>query len=257
MKINDCNLNISGDSNDKYFQHFNETGAYSDDVTSYLRALIQDDWVCFDVGANIGLTSIFMALTARDVLVTAFEPSPINFPYLMRNVNQNKFSNVIAVPIGLGDVPGFAEFYDIPGFSAGSHIKSEQAHPDTVDISTIPIKIETLDSYIAGTSISKLDLLKIDAEGFELNVLRGAAKTLKKFEPLVIIEFNSWFMVSVQKVDPYMVLDSMFAIFPILSVIRGQESTRIENTKEGKKSFIEGNTANGHVDNLVASFKLR
>jgi FkbM family methyltransferase len=256
MKINDVNLNICGDINDKYYRHFNEMDAYSDDVTSYLRAVIQNGWVCYDVGANIGLTSMFMALTARDVLVTAFEPSPINFPYLMRNVNQNKFGNVVAVPIGLGDVSGFAEFFEVPGFSAGSHIKSEQAHPDTVGVLTIPIKIDTLDAFVAGTATQKLDLLKIDAEGFELNVLRGAVKTLKKFEPMVIIEFNSWFMASVQKVDPYTVLDSLFAIFPILYVIRGQGSTRIENTPIGKKSFIEANVANGHVDNLVGSFRV-
>jgi FkbM family methyltransferase len=253
MLINNIDYKIIGDESDKYYQHFLTAGSYGDDVTSYLTSVIKNDWVCFDVGANIGLTTIFMSSSALNVSVVAFEPSPKNIPYLMNNINQNRLSTVTVVPVGLGDEPGFAEFVDIPGFSAGSHVKSISNHPDAADVRTISIKIDSLDFYVSRTPLHRLDLLKIDAEGFELNVLRGALNTLKQFKPLVIIEFNSWFMKSVQQVEPLSVLENLFDTFSDLQVISGASATSITNNNPGKMAFIKENLERGGVDNLVGT----
>jgi FkbM family methyltransferase len=192
-----------------------------------------------------------MLTSASNVSVVSFEPSPKNIPYLISNLNQNRYSGATVVPIGLGDEAGFAEFIDIPGFGAGSHVKSSADHPDAINVNTVTIKIETLDNYFSKVNYERLDLIKIDAEGYELNVIAGCKNVFKKFKPLVIIEFNSWFMTSVQKVNPLDVLDVLFDVFKGLSVISDGGLIPIERSCAGKNDFIKNNHERGCVDNLV------
>ena len=251
MLINNIEHKISGDLSDKYYLHFLSAGSYGDDVSNFLTSIIQDNWVCVDIGANIGLTTILMLTSASNVSVISFEPSPKNVSYLISNLNQNRYSNATVVPIGLGDEAGFAEFVDIPGFGAGSHVKSAADHPDAIDVTTVAIKIDTLDNYFSKLNLERLDLVKIDAEGYELNVIAGCKEVFKKFKPLVIIEFNSWFMTSVQKVNPLDVLNILFDIFKGLSVISEEGLRPIENSDAGKREFIKHNNEHGCVDNLL------
>lgn len=239
MEINGIDYRISGEPHDTYYAAFSKVGRYNDDVTGYLKSTILDNWVCIDAGANIGLTSIYMATCGKNVSVYAFEPSPVTVRHLINNLNQNDIYNVTVVPVGLGDERGFVKFIDMPNFGAGSHVKAASDHPGAIGIDSIAIKMETLDNFLRKTSFERMDLLKIDTEGYELNVLRGAIDSIKKFRPLIIIEFNTWFMRVVQNLNPHDVLMELFSLFGSLAIISGSRLTYIENTDYGRGQFLK------------------
>jgi FkbM family methyltransferase len=254
MKIFDEDCVIEGQTGDKYFDHFHAVGAYSDDVTEFLRATIKPGWQCMDVGANIGLTSIFMARCSENVDVIAFEPSPAVLKFLNQNVDTNGRGQIRIAPVGLGEKSDLVQFIELPNFSAGSHISNNKGtHPDAANQQSIYVPITTLDEYCKAEKISRLDLLKIDAEGYELNILRGAKKCLRGLKPLVVLEFNSWFMTQVQQIEPATVLDELFSVFASVSAIREQDGgvDAIDNTPAGRAEFLARNQAKGCVNNLV------
>jgi FkbM family methyltransferase len=227
---------------------------FIDDLTAFLKTTVQDGWRCIDVGANIGLTSIFMTRCAADVEVIAFEPAPNCLPFLTQNVWANSADTIKIAPVGLGAKAGLVPFVQLPNFSAGSHIVGNKAeHPGAIRQKSIWVKINTLDSYCEAEKITKIDLIKIDAEGYELNVLSGARNTLLKLKPMVVLEFNSWFMSQVQQLDPGAVLAELFSIFDSIGVIHpGNGSIEpIQNSVDGCLDFINKNQERGCVDNLV------
>jgi FkbM family methyltransferase len=254
MKIYETDCVIVGQADDKYFASFHAAQAFIDDLTAFLKLTIQDGWRCIDVGANIGLTSIFMTKCAPNVEVIAFDPAPNTIPFLTQNVWANAAGMIKVEPVGLGAKPGLVPFVQLPNFSAGSHIVGNKAeHPGAVSQKSIWVKISTLDSYCESEKIAKVDLIKIDAEGYELNVLAGAKNTLLKFKPIVVLEFNSWFMSQVQQQDPGEVLAELFSIFDSIGVIHpGNGSVEaIQNSTEGRLDFVNKNQERGCVDNVV------
>jgi FkbM family methyltransferase len=254
IKIYQTDCVIVGQSDDKYFANYHAANLFIDDLTAFLKLTIQDGWRCIDVGANIGLTSIFMTKCAPNVEVIAFEPAPKCIPFLTQNVWANGEGMIKVAPVGLGGKSGLVPFVELPNFSAGSHIGGNKAsHPAAVKGKKVWIKIDTLDNYCRTEKIERIDLIKIDAEGYEINVLTGARDTLRKFKPVVILEFNSWFMTQVQEIDPAAVLAELFAIFDSIGVIHAGNGSEeaIENSAAGHMNFINKNQERGCVDNLV------
>ena len=133
------------------------------------------DWVCIDAGANIGYHSILMSQLARDGIVIAFEPTG-TFDLLVRNLKANGASNVRAERLALADKSGERSeaLYRIWG------------QPPEV----ARYEFTTIDEYIKATNLTRVDLIKIDVDGFDLEVLRGAEETIDRFKPVVIVELN-------------------------------------------------------------------
>ena len=131
----------------------------------------------WDVGANVGLySSLFSRVVGATGKVFAFEPSPTNFIRLTSAVGS--LDNVVLVPIALGDTAGrlaFAEGSDATG--ATSRVVGE-----TADLTgtTIEVEVRRGDELILSTEASDPDVIKIDTEGFELEVLRGLEQTLRR-----------------------------------------------------------------------------
>lgn len=227
---------------------------FADDITAFLKTSIKDGWMCIDVGANIGLTSIFMTKCAANVEVIAFEPAPNCNTFLPQNVFANSAGMIKLESMALGARVGLMPFVQLPNFSAGSHVLGNKAeHPAAIRLKSIWVKMNTLDRYCEANKITKIDLVKIDVMGYELNVLAGARNTLLKFKPMVVLEFNSWFMSQVQQQDPADVLAELFSIFNSIGVIHpGNGSViAIQNSVDGHLDFITENRERGCVDNLV------
>jgi FkbM family methyltransferase len=152
-----------------------------------LYMLIQEEAVVFDVGTNIGEVCMnAAALVGPRGLVYAFEPDPVSFRKFTGNLALNRFGNIFASNIGLGDVPGTRQMkVDTATNRGGNRIASENAAGDH-----FPIAIETLDRFVTQRELQRLDLVKIDVEGFELSVLRGAREALARFRPRLFIEVS-------------------------------------------------------------------
>jgi len=149
---------------------------------AFYRAYLSDGMTAFDVGAHVGnLTTLFSRLVGRGA-VHAFEPAPEAFGALRSALATERASNVIANPIALSDRPGPARLncYDGP-FQAFTTMANRPLADYGVDAGPArPVDVEatTLDAYCRAKGVGRIDLLKIDVEGAELQVLRGAREML-------------------------------------------------------------------------------
>jgi len=141
-----------------------------DEVRTFLELLEAHDTL-LDVGANIGFYSCLAA--SRGKHVVSFEPSLRNLNFLYRNLWENKLSSVEIFPLGLAKQPGLSRIY---GFGGISSFVVGWGQAETSKYSLVPVT--TLDAVAAKRFQGKRLLIKMDVEGFELDVLAGATETL-------------------------------------------------------------------------------
>lgn len=155
---------------------------YIKDDLDYLKEYLKPGDNFIDVGANIGTWANLGAnAVGPNGKVICFEPHPLIFTYLSGNIELNNFGNIEAHNVGCADKEG--KLFFSQNFDSMNHVTF-----DPVNSITIPVK--DLDSYTQ--SFNVINLIKIDVEGFELNVLKGADKTLEKTK-VVIFESNGTF----------------------------------------------------------------
>lgn len=142
----------------------------------------------YDIGAHIGYTSLLFAKLVQPTgKVHAFEllPSVAN-NYLAKTVAANSLEDTIAIhPIGLANGHEEIEIY------VG---KTMMGNLDRIGYETKELErciIETLDQYLVDSLIAPPNLMKVDIERAEVNFLKGATATIKKFQPILIIEFHN------------------------------------------------------------------
>lgn len=146
--------------------------------------------VVFDIGANIGTFTSWMAKAFPRGKVYSFEPQRAIFQMLSGNIAINNLYNVYTYNMGLGrentkvefEEPNYFQENDFGTFSLVGDIITDK----TTD--KIVVQINTLDWFMEYYNIPKVHLLKIDVEGMDLDVLVGATKTLKKHFPIIFIE---------------------------------------------------------------------
>ncbi len=156
------------------------------------------DPVFVDVGANVGLYSNLLFKNHPQATIWSFEPNPKTFEKLTPRLASN---TITAINKGLGANDAKLTFYDrkdLNGSSAfGSLYKDVIEDIHQAESIEIEVEITTLDSYASETGIDSIQLLKIDTEGHELEVLKGAQKLLRNDQiDLIHIEFNEMNVIS-------------------------------------------------------------
>ena len=146
----------------------------------------QADWTVFDLGANVGVFAIQQA--RRGARVFAFEPNPDCYRRLSRTVVENGFeTKVSALNYAVGSAPGLGTLHvPIGATVAGSVTPIERSS----SVMTPAVTITALDDIVPTLRITRIDLLKIDTEGAEVEVLRGSEHTLRLVER-VVLEYHS------------------------------------------------------------------
>jgi FkbM family methyltransferase len=138
-----------------------------------------------DVGANVGVFTLFHAAAGADVL--ALEPNHAAYERLTRAVAINGLeSRVTGVNAAGGAVPGWGRLHLDEGLSVLGSVVAEEAGDEASE----RVEIVTLDELIARLGLGPIDLLKVDVEGAEAEVLRGARATLHDVRR-VIIEYHT------------------------------------------------------------------
>ena len=163
-------------------------GVYESGTQEIIKNSLNGSSIFFDVGANIGSITLPIA-KATGVEVHSFEPSKLSFGFLEKNVRDNQLGNVtlnnVAVHSEDGSEMQFYEAEEKYGNSSLSATYSKQPHYTVQTIS--------LDNYCERKGISKIDVLKIDVQGYEIEVLKGAVSLLKKKAiGTIIFEMESW-----------------------------------------------------------------
>jgi FkbM family methyltransferase len=167
-------------------------GTYEPEVRRIFRTVLPLGGIALDIGANVGWHTLLMAsLVGPSGRVLAVEANPALRQRLHDHLRLNRFRQVEVMPCAAADTEGTMEFYA----PAANDPDSGNGH--VVELSaggrggTIRVEARRLDAIIAAAGIERLDLIKIDVEGFEWRVLRGGEETIAKFRPHIVFEYNA------------------------------------------------------------------
>ena len=143
---------------------------------------LREGMTVMDVGANLGLYSLLISrAVGPSGKVYAFEPVPEFFAQLKEHLALNNAASVIPVPIALSDEKGIAKMSVKGGASSlFRHVSDE----------FVEVQMERLDDFVEGEGIERVDAIKIDVEGAELKVIRGADKTIRRNKPILMVEVS-------------------------------------------------------------------
>jgi FkbM family methyltransferase len=159
-------------------------GIYEPDKTAALKNLLRPGGVFVDVGANKGDFALIAAkLVGASGRVFAFEPEPRNCDWIRRSIEANGYSWIELFPIALGDAEGAIDLH--VSHISGHHSVVSGRGDHTGDVIRVPMR--TLDAVLADAGNPRVDVLKIDVEGADLAVLRGARQTLAAHRELVLL----------------------------------------------------------------------
>lgn len=164
-------------------------GGWEPFVHSVMQKCVTSGGVVYDLGANYGIYSMFLArLVGPTGRVYAFEPMPAIMSQLKANIALNNLTNVDFVQLAVSDRIGTAEFR--VGFHAGAgHLQSaDQYHPISGEV--IQVEQVTLDEFVRRSN-QPPTFMKIDVEGAEGAVFAGAKQVLADYRPVIIVEIHS------------------------------------------------------------------
>ena len=246
-------VTLFGSSDDSYFVNIQAFVSEHTELLNYAASNIKKDSICLDVGANIGATVLLLCKLCPDGHVYAFEPSPINAGYLRRNLSTNGVSNCTVIEAGLGAERATLNFH-ISDFGAGSHFVTD-AHLGKETFTSTPIPVTTLDEFMRSSDApNRIDFIKMDAEGFEPNVIAGGKNTIEKFSPPILMEFNSWSLYFAHRFDPYTFACFLWSTFDVSSVEK--DGTTSPAGDGNVQAFLFYNmTTHGCVDDVVLELK--
>lgn len=167
---------------------------YELDLLEHLRTLFswEERPVVIDVGANIGNHAVFFAKYVASHVV-AIEPNPVVLPVLERNLRNNPGDgswSILATALGAEEGVGVME---LPAGAEENLGMARVRQKGTEDIPGESVTVTTLDRVVAdlydsGRLDAPVQLIKIDVEGMETDVLRGASRTIERFAPDIVVE---------------------------------------------------------------------
>lgn len=164
---------------------------YEEGEWRFLVRFIRPGWCCFDIGANQGFFTVLLSKrTGAEGTVIAFEPVGSELRKLRTNLWLNRCSNVVPEPMAVGSYDGVAEMI-ICRDGHGSR-SSMGPQPEDVRARTAVerVRVTSLDSYVHRRGVSRVDFMKVDVEGAEREVLKGAMTILTSLRPVVMLELN-------------------------------------------------------------------
>ena len=149
--------------------------------------------VLVDIGANIGAFCINVLRRSDGVSALAVEPVGRTYRSLGANVTRNELSSrITAIRAAVGEAEG--DVLITSGLNAANHIVPRvRAKASAAEASAAEehVRQASLDILVADHELQRVDLLKVDVEGFELSVLKGARETLRQFRPAVLLEIEA------------------------------------------------------------------
>ncbi len=168
-----------------YIGHFLYFG-FTDPGTDRLFNLCRENYNVLDVGANIGWTSLRLARAAHKGQVIGFEPDPLNASRCLMNVQLNDPPNLDILTVGLGESDGEILLETRTPSNRGGNRVAPAGYAGGGQ----KIPVRRLDHVEPVLKLGRIDLFKVDVEGYELKVLKGAGEVLTRSKPLLFIEVD-------------------------------------------------------------------
>lgn len=163
-------------------------GAYEPDEIARVRELLQPGMTFLDCGANVGFFTLLASrLVGPTGRVIAVEPSPYAVGRLRETVRNNGITNVTVVHAGLGERRGTLQLM-VPK-AVGNHAPSFV--PGNENTAPVDVQVVTVDELLDEQKVATVDLMKVDVEGFEPALFRGAERSARAGRlRQVLCEFN-------------------------------------------------------------------
>lgn len=240
VTINGMSRQISGiSSEDPYFSSINER--FEHEFEDFCKLYLRPNDICWDIGANIGVTALIMAGTCPEGIITAVEANRQVYGLLQQNMVDNNISYVNPLNYAIGDRNGRAFFNENSAFG---HLASEGT-------SVTMITPETL---LAKTDGTLPNFIKIDCEGYEPFILKSASDIIWRSNALVHFEFNTWCLLHHSRSHPLVFLEWIVETFPETLIVR--EGGVLERFGKGDLATIlhDNIMKYGCVNDIVVSF---
>jgi FkbM family methyltransferase len=162
-------------------------GEWEPHLEAFLRRSLAPGDVAWDVGANLGYFSAVMAQCVGPAgRVVAFEPVPPTYERLCQCKLRNGFSQMTTFQLALGAAQGFAQIRYDPRLAGSASLH----HENGAGLHAVTVRVAVCDELVARGMVPPPRLIKVDVEGHERDVLRGARRTLMSCHPVIVFEYN-------------------------------------------------------------------
>ena len=179
------------DADEGQYYWLKNTGASPEDEHIELVCALLDErpsGMALDVGANFGCWTLPLAKHAT--VVHAFEPQPRVCDLLLRTVTANRPLPVYVHNVAVGAERGFIQVPNVSleGTTNFGGVGVGLPHPEQPDAPMVEVAVVTVDGLVPVLAGETVSFIKADVEGFEVNVLRGAEKTIRRDRPILFVE---------------------------------------------------------------------
>jgi len=241
---------FTGPADDTYHQHLPTAAAEAEQIAHIATAVAHArgrPMQIVDIGANLGLTATLLAPRASRLL--AVEPNPTTADHQAFNLRLKGTAGVTIARTALGESEGDIAF-QADAFSAGSHIAN-----DSFNKPSITVPLTTLDRLAATHGFDDIGFIKLDVEGYERQVLQGAAATIARCRPVIFTEFNTWALIAMGDTQPMRFLRDLLQSFPQLYAIEEEASLRLRQLqRQDLTDILYRNMFHRHcIENLILS----
>lgn len=212
LSIGGRTLEFWGNPQDPYFADLEAHHEAAAGFGRYLTRHLRPDAVVLDIGANIGLMTLPMALACPQGHVWAFEPVAGNAAFLRRNLEANGIANCTVTEAALGARTGVLRMRLDGAFSHPVTESSLDRAGEQGEVNAI-----ALDEFAAAAepAIARVDFIKLDVEGFEPVVLSGARRLIARERPPILAEFNAWCLAFCQGFHPFSFAYALWRAFEV------------------------------------------
>lgn len=161
-------------------------GMFDPHVLDLMGGLSSENSMVLDVGANIGVYSVSFAKAFPNIQVHSFEPNQFSITRFLKNASMNKLSNLHLHKTGVGSSPGTLDLFSHKDCElGGATFLASQRQSEMSEC--IPVEVVALDHVFKGSE-RNISLIKIDVQGFELEVLKGAKELIRTHRPYILFE---------------------------------------------------------------------
>ena len=224
------------------------------DLLPVLGAACRPGDTVLDIGANIGVTAVISGVLVGSGRVVAIEPVPETFLHLEANTAAAGLGNITCVPAAIGDHEGTVDLVTRAGSNFAAFVGYEDVLDRYTDYAAYPARVMTVDRLVEELGLDRVDVMKIDVEGYELEALRGAASTLAADGPLVFLEVNHYCLNVFRRTSIVDFVEAVLAVFPFVMAVDTTLALLDLTDTTTHHVFFHDNVVLGRFPNLLCGF---
>lgn len=177
-----CNMNDKI-SIPQLFMYYSQ---YEIEERNMICTLISDNSTIFDIGANSGWYSLLLSTKFQNSKVFAFEPMPVTYNYLTKNIELNNATGIKSFNIGFWNKEDTLKFNFYEDLTCATSVGD--LYENRNDAKIVEAKVKTLDNFVQENEIENIDFIKLDIEGAEYLALQGGKNVLSEHKPVLFVE---------------------------------------------------------------------